>query len=146
MQKLRKFLTQPERKRSDSGSTMIETVITIPLLALIAAMLAFGMAQSLMAMHQNNMAISAGSDIQKTMNVLQEAQSCYDLKTALADESLFAVDDDKGFKISHTATECGADSSVTIHLEAVRTSDSQVIFETTTKNFIPGSGYEESTP
>lgn len=140
MQKLRNFLAQPERKRNDNGSTMIETVIAIPLLALIAGMLAFGMAQSLVNIYQNNMAISASSAIQKTMNVLESAQSCYDLKTALADEGLFAVAEDKGFAITRTATECGADSSVSIHLEAVRTSDSRVIFETTVKNFIPGSG------
>jgi hypothetical protein len=140
MQKLRKFLTQTERKRTDRGSTMIETVITIPLLALIAGVMAFGMAQSLMTMYQNNMAVSASSDVQKAMNVLKDAQSCYDLKTALNNVSLFAVADSKGFEISHTATECGTDSSVTIHLEAVRTSDSRVIFETTAKNFIPGSG------
>jgi hypothetical protein len=80
------------------------------------------------------------------MDALQSTQSCYDLETALADERLFAVDASKGFEISHTVTDCGADSAVTIHLEAVRTSDSRVIFETTAKNFIPGSGYEESTP
>lgn len=146
MQKLRKFLTKTERKRNDRGSTMLETVISIPLLALIAALLAFGMAKSLMVMHDNNRAIDAGSAIQKTMNVLKDAQSCYDLETALNDEGLFAVDDSEGFEITRTVTECGADSAVTIHLEAVRTSDSRVIFETTSKNFIQGSGYEESTP
>jgi hypothetical protein len=97
-------------------------------------------------MYDNNRAIAAGSAIQNTMDVLQNAQSCFELETALADEKLFAVGDNKGFEISHTVTECGTDSSVTIHLEAIRTSDSRVIFETTAKNFIQGSGYEESTP
>lgn len=140
MQKLRNFLTKTERKRTDRGSTMIETVITIPLLALIAGMLAYGMAMSLVAMHDNNMAISAGNDVQKIMNVLKDSQSCYDLKTALDDSSLFTVDESKGFKITNTTTECVAGSPVTIHLEAARSSDSRVIFETTAKNFIPGSG------
>jgi type II secretory pathway pseudopilin PulG len=146
MQKLRKFLTQTKRQRNDRGSTMIETVISIPLLALIAGLLAFGMAKSLMVMHDNNRAIVAASTVQKTMDRLQDAQSCYDLQTALNDETLFTVDDSKGFEITHTATDCGADSSVTIHLEAVRTSDSRVIFETTAKNFIQGSGYDASAP
>jgi hypothetical protein len=146
MQKLRKFLTKTERKRTDRGSTMIESVISIPLLALIAGVLAFGLAQSLIAMHGNNMAISAGNDVKKVMNTLEGVQSCYDLKAKLADENLFAVDDSKGFKITHNATDCGTDSSVTIHLEAVRTSDSRVIFETTAKNFILRSSYETSTP
>lgn len=139
MQKLRKFLTKTERKRNDRGSTMLETVISIPILALVASMLAFGMAKSLIVMYDNNQAITAGNTIQKTMSELQNAQSCYDLETALADESLFAVSDNEGFEITHTVTDCGVDSSVTIHLEAVRTSDSRVIFETTAKNFIPGS-------
>lgn len=146
MQKLRKFLTKTERKTTDRGSTMIESVISIPLLAIIAGMLAFCLAQSLIAMHNNNMAISAGNDVQKVMNALDGKQSCYDLKVALADDSLFAVDASNGYKITHTATDCGADSSVTVHLEAVRTSDSRVIFETTSKNFIQGSDYATPTP
>lgn len=146
MQKLRKFLTKTERKRTDRGSTMIESVISIPLLVLIAGVLAFALAQSLIAMHTNNMAISAGNDVKKVMNTLEGVQSCYDLKTKLNDEALFAVDDSKGFKITHTATDCGSDPSVTIHLEAIRTTDSRVIFETTSKNFISGSNYATPTP
>lgn len=146
MQKLRKFLTKTERKLTDRGSTMIESVMSIPMLAIIAGMLAFGLAQSLVAMHNNNTAISAGNDVQRVMKVLDSKQSCYDLKVALADDSLFVVDDSKGYKITHTATDCGIGSSPTIHLEAVRTSNSKVIFETTSKNFNLGSGNAVSTP
>lgn len=146
MQKLRKFLTKTERKRSDDGFTMLETVISIPLLIAIGGMLAFGMVQSLIIMHSNNIAMSASSDIEKTMKVLQDAKSCYDLETALNDESLFLMDESKGFQISHTVTECGDNVPVSIHLEAVRTSTSRVIFETTSKSFISGRDYEVSTP
>lgn len=146
MQKLRKFLIKTERNRTNRGSTMIESVISIPLLAIIAGILAFCLAQSLIAMHNNNTALSAANDIQKVMGTLESKQNCYDLKTALADDSLFAVDENKGYKITHTATDCGTEPSVTVHLEAVRTSDSHIIFDTTSKNFIQGSGYAAPTP
>lgn len=146
MQKLRKFLTQTKRSRDETGSSMLETIISIPLLMIIAGMLAFGMVKSLIVLKDNNLAITAANSVQTAMKTLKEAKSCYDLNVALNDESLFAVDDSKGFKISHTVTDCSPDSSVTIHLEATSNATSRVIFETTAKNFIQGSGYEASTP
>jgi hypothetical protein len=146
MQKLRNFLKQTERHRSERGSSMLETVITIPLLTIFAGMLAYGVAQSFAVIYTNNLANSASNSIQKAMTEVENAQSCYELEKVLKNDDLFQIDAKKGFTITQEVSECGGTDPVTIQLQAIRTSDSHIIFETTAKNFIPGSGNEEPTP
>lgn len=144
MQKLRKFLKQTYSHRDETGSSVLETVIAVPLMLIVVGMLAYGLVKSLTIMHDNSISVDAGNAAQKVVETLKDSKSCYDLKTALNNDSLFVSNSD--YKITHSETECKANTPVTFTIKAERNSDSVVIFETTFKNFIQGSDYEPAAP
>jgi type II secretory pathway pseudopilin PulG len=138
MKNLRKFLKNRKNRKNSDGFTILEMAVSIPLLALVGGAVVFGMSKSLIIMHENNMAISAGSEVQRVMDILKNSDSCYDLESKISDEGFFEIDASKGFNlVPDVINECLPGSSLTIHIEAIRESNSRVLFETTTKNFIP---------
>lgn len=142
---LKKALSKVGEKRQqlandDSGFTLMEMVIAIPIIALTGTFIMAVIGSSITTINNNATLSQAAAETQSVVKSFQESNNCYQLETKVAENEEREVEMKSGrtFNIMVPTVECEKGTANEVVIEAVQGSgDSEkVIYKTSTAVFI----------
>lgn len=115
-------ILQKIRDRRNDGFTIVEAVITIPMLALVGGTLFLFMAQSILLINQNNTAAVAANEVNVILDDVRNVETCNDLKNMVSPE--YIKNEEKGYYIEVKpfikGQEDAVDAALQTNLEIVQ--------------------------
>jgi len=139
--------TSGSKNNRESGFTLMEMVIAIPLITLTGGFMVAVIGNSMLRMNENTLMTNAGAETELVVENLKKSRNCYELNnlvdtewenTSEINSSNEANKARNKFRIvsSYADETCVAGSSNTIKVQAVSDKDSKVLFETTSSVYI----------
>lgn len=141
------MLKQGNRTKNDSGFTLLEFVIAIPVIGLVGTIAFLLLAQNILIMNENNLTRESSQKVQEISEYVSISQSCGDIAAVEEyDGSTFHEGTSREFSIQVTAERvesvegleyedvsptagCHDDgATMRVLVEAVRSSDEKVLF------------------
>lgn len=139
--------TSNSKKKNESGFTLMEMVIAIPLITLTGGFMVAVIGNSMLRMNENTLMTNAGAETELVVENLKKSRSCYELNNLVATDWENSSDINSSnqantvrnkFTItsSYEGEECVSGSSNLIKVQARSDKDNKVLFETTTSVYM----------